>query len=665
MNLTNRPRRLRSSALLRSMVRETRISADTLVYPMFVQEGTNVKEEIPSMPGQYRWSLDRVDEILHQVSDSGVKSVLLFGIPAQKDEVGSSAWQPDGIVQRAIRHIKAAFPQFYVITDVCMCEYTSHGHCGVLCGHDVDNDQTLEVLAKTALSHVQAGADMVAPSDMMDGRVGRIRQVLDENGFVNTPIMAYSVKYASAFYGPFRDAAGSAPAFGDRKGYQMDPHNRREALRECALDAAEGADILMVKPALSYLDVIRECSDAFDLPMCAYSVSGEYAMTKAAAAAGLIDEYRVMCESAVSIFRAGADILITYYAKELAQAIYKEHGDSWKDLSEEERLDKLAEIWQTNKKTPAIVEFVDIAGLVKGASQGAGLGNKFLGHIRECDAIVHVVRCFDDDNIIHVVEDVTKAEAVDPIADIDAIDYELILSDLEVVQNRAGRMAKAAKSGNNKGAAAEAAWLQQLADHLSTGKPARSFDFDPTDTEQQTVLHEMGLLSAKPVLYACNVGEDDLMEGIENNKYVPLVAARAKEEGARYIPICAKTEEDIADYSPEEKKAFLAEMGIEASGLDNLITASYDLLGLISFLTDGKKECRAWTIRKGTKAPQAAGKIHSDFERGFIRASVIGYNDLEANNFDYAAVKAKGLQRTEGKEYVVHDGDVIEFLFNV
>ena len=242
----------------------------------------------------------------------------------------------------------------------------------------------------------------------------------------------------------------------------------------------------------------------------------------------------------------------------------------------DKRLDKLAEIWQTNKKTPAIV---DIAGLVKGASQGAGLGNKFLGHIRECDAIVHVVRCFDDDNIIHVVEDVTKAEAVDPIADIDAIDYELILSDLEVVQNRAGRMAKA--------------------------------------------------------------------------------------EGARYIPICAKTEEDIADYSPEEKKAFLAEMGIEASGLDNLITASYDLLGLISFLTDGKKECRAWTIRKGTKAPQAAGKIHSDFERGFIRASVIAYSDLEAHDFDYAAVKAKGLQRTEGKEYVVKDGDVIEFLFNV
>ncbi|MBS6135782.1 MAG: redox-regulated ATPase YchF [Faecalibacterium prausnitzii] len=328
------------------------------------------------------------------------------------------------------------------------------------------------------------------------------------------------------------------------------------------------------------------------------------------------------------------------------------------------RLDKLAELWQTNKKTPAIVEFVDIAGLVKGASQGAGLGNKFLGHIRECDAIVHVVRCFDDDNIIHVVEDVTKAEAVDPLADIDAIDYELILSDLEVVQNRAGRMAKAAKSGNNKAAAAEAAWLESLAAHLSAGRPARGFDFESAGADPVTV-REMGLLSAKPVLYACNVGEDDLMEGIENNRYVPLVAQRAAAENARYIPICAKTEEDIADYTPEEKKAFLAEMGVAASGLDNLITASYDLLGLISFLTDGKKECRAWTIRKGTKAPQAAGKIHSDFERGFIRASVIGYGDLEANGFDYAAVKSKGLQRTEGKEYVVQDGDIIEFLFNV
>ena len=215
MNLIQRPRRLRNGSVLRSMVRETRISADTLIYPMFVMEGTNIKEEIATMPGQYRWSIDRMDEILQELTDAGVKSVLLFGIPKKKDEIGSSAWAEDGIVQQAIRHIKQQFPQLYVITDVCMCEYTSHGHCGILCGHSVDNDQTLEVLAKTALSHVQAGADMVAPSDMMDGRVGKIRAVLDENGFSNTPIMSYSVKYASAFYGPFRDAAGSAPAFGD------------------------------------------------------------------------------------------------------------------------------------------------------------------------------------------------------------------------------------------------------------------------------------------------------------------------------------------------------------------------------------------------------------------------------------------------------------------
>ena len=281
------------------------------------------------------------------------------------------------------------------------------------------------------------------------------------------------------------------------------------------------------------------------------------------------------------------------------------------------RLDKLAEIWQTDKKTPAIVEFVDIAGLVKGASQGAGLGNKFLGHIRECDAIVHVVRCFDDDNIIHVVEDVNKPESVDPIRDIDAIDLELILADLEVVSNRLGRQQKAAKTGN-KAAAAEAAWLADLAAWLEGGKPARSFDFDESDDAVKAARKELGLLSAKPVIYACNVGEDDLLE-----------------------------------------------MGIESTGLDKLIKASYELLGLISFLTDGKKECRAWTIRKGTKAPQAAGKIHSDFERGFIRAQVIAYKDLEDADFNYAAVKAKGLQRTEGKEYVVNDGDVIEFLFNV
>ena len=328
------------------------------------------------------------------------------------------------------------------------------------------------------------------------------------------------------------------------------------------------------------------------------------------------------------------------------------------------RLDKLAEIWKTDKKTPATVEFVDIAGLVKGAAAGAGLGNKFLGHIRECDALVHVVRCFDDDNIVHVVEDVNKPESVDPIRDIEAIDLELILSDLEMVNNRLGRQQKAAKTGN-KAAAAEAAWLADLAAHLEGGQPARTFAFDDDDAAQLTARKELGLLSAKPVIYACNVGEDDLLGGLDSNPYYPLVVARAEAEGAQAMPICAKTEEDIADSTPEEKLAFLQEMGIEATGLDNLIKASYKLLGLISFLTDGKKECRAWTIKAGTKAPRAAGKIHSDFERGFIRAQVISYADLAAQDFDYAAVKAKGQQRTEGKEYVVQDGDIIEFLFNV
>lgn len=321
MNLIQRPRRLRNGSVLRNMVRETRISADTLSYPMFVIEGTNIKEEIATMPGQYRWSIDRMDEILQELTDAGVKSVLLFGIPKKKDEIGSSAWAEDGIVQQAIRHIKQQFPQLYVITDVCMCEYTSHGHCGILCGHSVDNDQTLEVLAKTALSHVQAGADMVAPSDMMDGRVGKIRTVLDENGFSNTPIMSYSVKYASAFYGPFRDAAGSAPAFGDRKGYQMDPHNLQEAIREAELDIQEGADILMVKPGMAYLDVLYALKEWFPYPIATYSVSGEYAMIKAAGMAGYVDEAALVCESAVCMYRAGADLLITYFAKELAQYI--------------------------------------------------------------------------------------------------------------------------------------------------------------------------------------------------------------------------------------------------------------------------------------------------------------------------------------------------------
>lgn len=321
MELTIRPRRLRASDTLRRMVRETRVSPDSLIYPLFLIEGENIKEPIPSLEGQWRYSPDRVCEEIQECLNAGVSRVLLFGIPAHKDACGSSAWDPNGVVQQGIRAIKETFPQCYVITDVCMCEYTDHGHCGILCNHEVDNDKTLEVLAKTALSHVRAGADMVAPSDMMDGRIGAIREILDDNGYTNVPIMSYSAKYASAFYGPFRDAAGSAPAFGDRRGYQMDPHNRREALKECALDVEEGADILMVKPALSYLDVIRECSDAFDLPMAAYSVSGEYAMIKAAGKAGLIDEHRVMCESALSIYRAGADILITYFAKELAQAM--------------------------------------------------------------------------------------------------------------------------------------------------------------------------------------------------------------------------------------------------------------------------------------------------------------------------------------------------------
>lgn len=318
MNLVQRPRRLRSNPIIRGMVRETRVSIDTLIYPLFVIEGTNIKEEIGSMPGQYRYSIDRLSEELDKVSDAGVKSILLFGIPDHKDACGSGAWDAEGIVQKALRFIKENYPGLYLITDVCMCEYTSHGHCGILHGREVDNDDTLEVLAKTALSHAQAGADMVAPSDMMDGRIAAIRASLDANNFVNVPIMSYAVKYASAFYGPFRDAAGSAPEFGDRKGYQMDIHNRREAIREAGLDYEEGADILMVKPALSYLDIIRDVRNTYDKPIAAYSVSGEYAMIKAAAAAGYIDEASIICESALATYRAGSDILITYYAKELA-----------------------------------------------------------------------------------------------------------------------------------------------------------------------------------------------------------------------------------------------------------------------------------------------------------------------------------------------------------
>ncbi len=269
MELIKRPRRLRGSANLRKMVRETRMDKSSLIYPLFVMEGNGIQEEIPSMEGQYRYSLDRLPYKLEQLEKAGVNSIMLFGIPDHKDEVGSGAYAQDGIVQKALREAKSRFPEMYYVTDVCMCEYTSHGHCGVLCGHDVDNDKTLELLAKTALSHAQAGSDMIAPSDMMDGRVAAIRKELDLGGYTNIPIMSYAVKYASAFYGPFRDAAGSAPAFGDRKSYQMDFHNRREGMKEALMDIEEGADIIMVKPAMSYLDMVSEISKAVNVPVAA------------------------------------------------------------------------------------------------------------------------------------------------------------------------------------------------------------------------------------------------------------------------------------------------------------------------------------------------------------------------------------------------------------
>ena len=273
------------------------------------------------MPGQFRYTVDRMGEELERLIAAGVSSVMLFGIPAVKDAMGSQAYAENGIVQRALRYAKEHYPQLYYITDVCMCEYTSHGHCGVLCGHDVENDATLDLLARTALSHVQAGADMVAPSDMMDGRILAMRNCLDENGFKEIPIMSYAVKYASAFYGPFRDAAGSAPSFGDRKSYQMDPHNSREGIKEALLDVNEGADIIMVKPAMNYLDMITKVKEVTNVPIAAYSTSAEYAMVKAAAEKGWVDEERIMCEMAVSAYRAGAQIYLTYYAKELAKCI--------------------------------------------------------------------------------------------------------------------------------------------------------------------------------------------------------------------------------------------------------------------------------------------------------------------------------------------------------
>ena len=319
--LINRPRRLRMNDSIRSLVRETKITKDDLVYPLFIIEGENIKDEIKSMPGNYRFSIDRILEEVKEIYELGIKSILLFGIPAEKDECGSGAYCDHGIIQEAIRAIKKVCPDMYIITDVCMCEYTSHGHCGILTetGY-VKNDETLEYLCKISVSHAQAGADMIAPSDMMDGRIEAIRYALDEAGFENIPIMAYSAKYASAFYGPFRDAADSAPAFGDRKQYQMDPGNSNEAVREMELDIVEGADIIMVKPALSYLDVIRRAKDNFNIPIAAYSVSGEYSMIKLAVDNGLLAETAIM-ESLLSIKRAGADIIITYFAKEVAKQL--------------------------------------------------------------------------------------------------------------------------------------------------------------------------------------------------------------------------------------------------------------------------------------------------------------------------------------------------------
>jgi len=314
-----RLRRLRRSEALRALVRETKVEVRDLIYPLFVVEGKQLKQKINSMPGLYRFSNDLLAKEVEEIAKLGIPAIILFGIPQKKDEIGSSAYHPKGVIQQAIRAIKKTTPELLVLTDVCLCEYTSHGHCGVVVDGYVDNDKTLELLAKTALSHAEAGADMVAPSDMMDGRVKTIRQALDGNGFQDIPILAYAAKYASAFYGPFREAAESAPQFGDRRSYQMDPPNWREALREVEQDIAEGADIVMVKPALPYLDVIRKVRDTFNYPLAAYSVSGEYAMVKAAAQQGWLDEKRIVMEMLTAIKRAGADIIITYYAKEAAR----------------------------------------------------------------------------------------------------------------------------------------------------------------------------------------------------------------------------------------------------------------------------------------------------------------------------------------------------------
>ena len=318
MEMRRRPRRLRETKEIRNLVHEADVRVTDLIYPIFVAEGENIKEEIPSMPGIYHYSLDRLEEHLNEVWEAGVRSVIFFGIPDHKDEVGSGAYDEEGIVQRALRLTKSLYPDLLCIADICLCEYTSHGHCGVVEDGKIVNDPTLQLLAKAAVTCAQAGADIVAPSDMMDGRIGYIRQALDREGMEEKLIMAYSVKYASSFYGPFRQAADSAPAFGDRKSYQMDYRNRKEALLETELDMEEGADIIMVKPALAYLDIVKTVSENFDLPLCTYSVSGEYSMMKAAALNGWIDEKSVVMESMTAMKRAGANMIITYYAPQIA-----------------------------------------------------------------------------------------------------------------------------------------------------------------------------------------------------------------------------------------------------------------------------------------------------------------------------------------------------------
>ena len=319
LNQVLRPRRMRISKNLRAMVRETSLSVKDFIYPLFLVPGTNVREEIPSMPGCYHLSVDQAVEEAKLVASLGIPAVEVFGIPEYKDEIGSSAWDMTSPVQRAIVAIKKEVPELVIIGDVCLCEYTSHGHCGQLCGHYVDNDATLKHLQKVAVSQAEAGADIVAPSDMMDGRVAAIREALDEKGHINTAIMSYAIKYASGYYGPFRDAADSAPQFGDRRQYQMDPANRREAMKELALDMAEGADMIIVKPALAYLDIVKEAKEKCDLPLVTYNVSGEYAMVKAAAANGWIDEPRIVLESLNCMKRAGAEMIITYHALDAAR----------------------------------------------------------------------------------------------------------------------------------------------------------------------------------------------------------------------------------------------------------------------------------------------------------------------------------------------------------